>query len=165
MRSPKRVIWRKVQKGRTKGDTTRGNALDFGTMGLKAIEPARISSRQLEAGRVSINRTLKRGGQMFIRSFPDLPVSKKPAEVRMGSGKGGLDRYVARTYPGGIIYETTGVDNAVMKEALRKASHRMPCKCKIVSIDTMLAVYAKHSHIITNPSQCITNNIKGDNNG
>lgn len=156
MRSPRRVKWRKVQKGRTKGNATRGNKLEYGACGLKAMSPARITARQLEAGRVAINRTLKRAGKLVIRQFPDLPVSKKPAEVRMGSGKGSPEYWAARTHPGQLIYETGGVDQDVMKEALRKAGCRMPCRWKVVTSDQMLEVHARKVHDLPEAAKCIT---------
>lgn len=157
MKSPRKVKWRKVQKGRVKGDTTRGNFLAYGTIGLKALEPERVTARQLEAGRVVINRTLKREGQMFIRVFPDLPVSKKPAEVRMGSGKGSPEYWAARIHPGRLIYEARGLSTQLMTAALAKAAYRMPFKCKIVSIDTQLAVKAKFAGANVQELKCISN--------
>lgn len=148
MMSPRRTKFRKVQKGRTKGNTTRCNTLEYGTCGLKALTPARTSARQLESGRVAINRTFKRAGKMAIRVFPDLPVSKKPAEVRMGSGKGSPEYWAARTYPGQIVYEVGGLDETLMKDALRKAGCRMPFRWKIVTNDKMLAGYAKQVHTL-----------------
>jgi len=142
MRSPKKTKWRKHQKGRIKGLATRGAQLETGVFGLKATTPARITARQLEAGRVVINRTLKRTGKLVMRVFPDLSVSKKPAEVRMGSGKGSPEYWAARTYPGNIIFEASGADTELIADALRKAGCRMPCRWKIVKANQTLESYS-----------------------
>lgn len=146
MKSPKKVKWRKQQKGRIKGLATRGASLEHGMLGLKATSPARITARQLEAGRVVINRTLKRAGQVIMRPFPDVPVTKKPAEVRMGSGKGGVEKWVTRAHPGSMIFEASGSNLELVSEALRKAGCRMPCRWKIVTQKSMLASYAAQAH-------------------
>lgn len=143
MKSPKKTKWRKQQKGRIKGLATRGASLEYGLLGLKATSPARITARQLEAGRVVINRTLKRAGKLIMRPFPDLPVTKKPAEVRMGSGKGSPEYWAARTYPGNMIFEASGADLGLVSEALRKAGCRMPCRWKIVTNESMLASFSQ----------------------
>ena len=140
MLSPAKITWRKHQKGRLKGEATRGHELAFGTCGLKAMQPVRLKARQIEAGRVVMNRFLKRKNQVFVRVFPDLPVTKKPAEVRMGSGKGGVEDYRARVYPGTIVYEIkadTPEDLTNACEALRKAGAKMPFTWKIVRADQM----------------------------
>lgn len=146
MKSPKKTTWRKHQKGKLKGIATRGASLEHGTCGLKATTAYRLKARQLEAGRVVINRTLKRAGNLIIRPFPDLPVTKKPAEVRMGSGKGGVEYWAARVYPGTMLYEVDGPDQELLKEALRKAGCRMPCNWKIVTNEQLLALYAAQAH-------------------
>lgn len=147
--SPRKVKWRKVQKGRVKGNTTRGNKLEYGTCGIKALTPARTTARQLEAGRVAINRVCKKAGKLIIRLFPDLPVSKKPLEVRMGSGKGSLEYWAARTYPGNVVYEIMGMKPEDVSAALRRAGCRMPFRWKIVTQEGMLADYAKQIHDIS----------------
>lgn len=148
MLSPSRVTWRKQQKGRLKGDATRGNLLSYGTCGLKSLEPVRLTARQLEAGRVVMNRFLKRKCKVFIRVFPDLPVTSKPAEVRMGSGKGSFEYWAARVLPGTIVYEIdAGEDIELACEALRKAGCKMPFKWKIVRAD-QLPQYVAHKEIV-----------------
>ena len=132
MLQPKRTKFRKVQKGRVKGLSYRGNTLAFGTFGVKALESVRISARQIEACRVAITRTMKRQGKVWIRIFPDKPITKKPAEVRMGKGKGSLEYWAAVVKPGKILFEIDGVDRAVAKEAVRLASHKLPIRVKFV---------------------------------
>lgn len=132
MLSPARVKFRKQQRGKRRGKATQGNFLAFGDYGLKALECCWITSRQIEAARVAINRHIKRGGQMFIRIFPDKPVSKKPAETRMGKGKGAPEYWVAVIKPGRVLFEMEGVDEAVAREALTLASAKLPIKTVIV---------------------------------
>ena len=130
---PKRTKYRKQQRGRMKGKASRGNFVAYGDFGLQATEPCWIKSNQIEAARVAINRYIKRGGKVWIKIFPDKPVTKKPAEVRMGSGKGAVEYWVAVVKPGRVMFEIAGVPEATAKEALRLAMHKLPCKCKIVS--------------------------------
>ncbi len=132
MLSPRRVKYRKQQRGRMRGLATRGNELNFGDYGLQAIEPSWITSRQIEAGRRAMVRYIRRGGKIWIRIFPDKPVTARPAETRMGSGKGSPEYWVAVVKPGRIMYEMTGVSEEVAREALRLASHKMPIKTKVV---------------------------------
>ncbi len=129
---PKRVKYRKVQRGRMKGKAQRGNSLVFGEYALQSTEPCWITDRQIEAARVAINRYIKRGGKVWIRIFPDKSVTKKPAETRMGSGKGSPDYWVAVVKPGRILFELGGVEREVAREALRLASHKLPIKTKIL---------------------------------
>ena len=133
MLMPKRVKRRKVQRGRMKGVATRGNVVTYGEYGLQAQEPCWITSNQIEAARVAITRYTKRGGQVWIKIFPDKPVTQKPAETRMGSGKGSPEYWVAVVKPGRVMFEIAGVPEDVAKEALRLGSHKLPCKAKIVS--------------------------------
>ncbi|ADL42155.1 ribosomal protein L16 [Caldicellulosiruptor obsidiansis OB47] len=133
MLMPKRVKWRKQQRGRMKGKATRGNFVAYGDFGIMALEPGWITSNQIEAARVAIARHIKRGGKVWIKIFPDKPVTKKPAETRMGSGKGSPEYWVAVVKPGRVMFEVGGVDEEVAKEALRLAIHKLPIKCKIVS--------------------------------
>jgi len=130
---PKRVKYRKVQKGRRKGLAHRGAELNFGDYGLKAVGRGWITSAQIESARIAINRHIKRGGKVWIRVFPDKPISKKPLETRMGKGKGGPEFWVAVIKPGRIIFEMEGVDEDVAKEAMRLASHKLPFGTKFVS--------------------------------
>jgi large subunit ribosomal protein L16 len=132
MLMPKRVKYRKQFRGRMKGKAGRGNKVDFGDVGLQALEPAWVTSRQIEAGRRAIVRFLKRRGKVYIRVFPDKPVTAKPAETRMGKGKGAVDHWVAVVKPGRIMYEVGGVDVKTAVEALRLAGYKMPIKCRIV---------------------------------
>ncbi len=138
MLAPKRVKYRKQQKGRMKGTAYRGNRLNFGDYGIKALEPGRITSRQIEAARVAITRHVKRGGKIWIRIFPDKPVTKKPAETRMGKGKGSPEGWVAIVKPGRILYELKGVPEEVAKEACRLASHKLPVATRFVSRQDVL---------------------------
>lgn len=133
MLSPKRVKHRKVQRGRMKGKASRGNFLAFGEYGLQALEPAWITAQQIEAARIAITRHVKRGGKIWIRIFPDKPITKKPAETRMGKGKGNPEGWVAVVKPGRILYEMSGVDREVAQEALRLAAHKLPCATKFVA--------------------------------
>jgi len=133
MLMPKRVKYRKVQRGRMKGIATRGNKITNGEYGLKALEPAWITSNQIEAARVAMTRFIKRGGQVWVKIFPVKPVTKKPAETRMGSGKGNPEYWVAVVKPGRILFEIAGVSEDVAREALRYAAHKLPIKCKFVT--------------------------------
>ena len=132
MLMPKRVKYRRVQRGRMKGKATRGNVVSYGEFGLVATEPAWITSNQIEAARIAMTRYTKRGGKVWIKIFPDKPVTKKPAETRMGSGKGSPEYWVAVVKPGRIMFEIAGVSEEVAREALRLASHKLPIKSKIV---------------------------------
>ena len=133
MLSPKRTKYRKAHKGRIHGLAKGGTTLNFGTFGLKALEPERITARQIEAARRTITRHLKREGRVWIRIFPDVPVSTKPAEVRMGSGKGSPEYWVARVKPGRILFEIDGVGKTVAEEAFALAAAKLPIKTRIVS--------------------------------
>ena len=129
---PKRVKYRRVQRGRMTGKATRGNTITYGEYGLQATEPAWITSNQIEAARIAMTRYTKRGGKVWIKIFPDKPVTKQPAETRMGSGKGSPEYWVAVVKPGRIMFEIAGVSEEVAREALRLASHKLPIKTKIV---------------------------------
>ena len=133
MLMPKRVKYRRVQRGRMKGKAMRGNTVTNGEYGLVALEPAWIKSNQIEAARIAMTRYIKRGGEVWIKIFPDKPVTAKPAETRMGSGKGALEYWVAVVKPGRVMFEIAGVPEETAKEALRLAMHKLPCKCKIAS--------------------------------
>ena len=133
MLMPKRVKYRRVQRGRMKGKATRGNVVNYGEFGLVATEPAWITSNQIEAARVAMTRYIKRGGQVWIKIFPDKPVTAKPAETRMGSGKGSPEYWVAVVKPGRVMFEIAGVPEDIAREALRLASHKLPIKTKIVA--------------------------------
>ena len=130
---PKRVKYRRVQRGRMTGKATRGNTITYGEFGLQATEPAWITSNQIEAARVAMTRYTKRGGQVWIKIFPDKPVTQKPAETRMGSGKGSPEYWVAVVKPGRVMFEIAGVPEDVAREALRLASHKLPIKTKVVA--------------------------------
>ena len=132
MLQPKRTKYRKIFRGRRKGNATSGNQVDFGEFGLKAMGPGWVTARQIEASRVAVTRHLRRGGQVWVRVFPDKSVSKKPAETRMGGGKAAVDHWVAVVKPGRVMFEVAGVDPQVAKEALRLASHKLPIPTKIV---------------------------------
>lgn len=132
MLSPKRTKYRKAFKGKIKGNAKGGFTLNFGTFGLKALEPERVTARQIEATRRAITRYMKRQGKVWIRVFPDVPVTAKPIEVRMGKGKGSVDRWVARVKPGRILFEIDGVSEEVAREALRLGAAKLPIKCKII---------------------------------
>ena len=133
MLMPKRTKFRKQHRGRRRGKATRGSNVEFGEYGLKALEPAWITSRQIEAARIAITRHIKRGGRVWIRIFPDKPVTKKPAETRMGKGKGAPEFWVAVVKPGRILFEVEGVSREVAQEAIRLASHKLPIKTRFVS--------------------------------
>ena len=129
---PKRVKYRRVHRGRMKGKAMRGNTITYGEFGLVAMEPGWITSNQIEAARIAMTRYTKRGGQVWIKIFPDKPVTEKPAETRMGSGKGSPEYWVAVVKPGRVMFEIAGVSEEVAREALRLASHKLPIKSKIV---------------------------------
>ncbi len=133
MLMPKRVMFRRVQRGRMKGAAHRGNTLAYGDFGLVATQPAWITSNQIEAARIAMTRFTKRSGQVWIKIFPDKPVTEKPAETRMGSGKGSPEYWVAVVKPGRIMFEMSGVSEADAKEAMRLASHKLPIKCKFIT--------------------------------
>ena len=129
---PKRVKHRRVQRGRMTGKATRGNVVCYGEYGLQAQEPAWITSNQIEAARIAMTRSIKRGGQVWIKIFPDMPVTKKPMGTRMGSGKGAPEYWVAVVKPGRVMFEIAGVSEEVAREAMRLAMHKLPIKCKFV---------------------------------
>ncbi|HZS46404.1 MAG TPA: 50S ribosomal protein L16 [Blastocatellia bacterium] len=133
MLMPKKVKYRKQQRGRMSGKAVRGSSLSFGEFGLKSLEPAWVSSRQIEAGRIAMTRFIKRGGKIWIRVFPDKPITKKPAETRMGKGKGAPEDWVAVIKPGRILYEMEGVTPEIAKEAMRLAAAKLPIKTKFIS--------------------------------
>ncbi|MCB9495583.1 MAG: 50S ribosomal protein L16 [Fibrobacteria bacterium] len=137
MLSPKRVKHRKVMRGHMKGMATRGCDVSFGEFGLQAIEEAWITNRQIEAARITMTRHMKRGGKVWIRIFPDKPFTKKPAETRMGSGKGAVEGWVAVVQPGRVMFEVGGVPEKLAKEALELAAQKLPIKCKIQGVDTL----------------------------
>ena len=132
MLQPKKVKHRKQMKGRNRGKASRGTNLDFGDYGLQAIACRRITARQIEAARIAMTRYVKRGGKIWIRIFPDKPISKKPAETRMGKGKGNPEEWVALVKPGRMLYEMEGVDEATAREALRLAAHKLPVRTRFV---------------------------------
>jgi len=129
---PKRVKYRKVQRGRMKGKAYRGNTVSNGQFGLQALEPSWITSNQIEAARIAMTRYIKRGGQVWIKIFPDKPITEKPAETRMGSGKGSPEYWVAVVKPGRVMFEIAGVPEETAREAMRLAMHKLPIKCKFV---------------------------------
>ncbi len=135
MLMPKRQRFRKVQRGNMRGAAQRGSTIAFGEVGLKVMEPGEITARQIEAARVAITRKVKRGGKLWIRIFPDRPFTKKPAETRMGKGKGNPEGFVARVKPGKILFEIAGIDDVLAKEALLNAAFKLPLKTKIVKIN------------------------------
>jgi large subunit ribosomal protein L16 len=135
MLMPKRVKRRRVFRGRMKGKATRGNFISYGDYGLVAMEPSWVTSNQIEAARIAMTRYMKRGGKVWIKIFPDKPVTEKPAETRMGSGKGSPEYWVAVVKPGRIMFEVAGVDEETAREALRLAMHKLPLKCKFVKKD------------------------------
>ena len=132
MLSPKKTKYRKAQKGRHRGLSYRGSNVSFGDFGLQAMEPGRLTSRQIEAARMAIQRHCKRAGKLWIRVFPDLPVSKKPLEVRMGGGKGSPEEWVCPIKPGRMLYELAGVSEEIAREAFRIATHKLPIKCRFM---------------------------------
>ena len=133
MLMPKRVKFRRVPRGRLKGTASRGNTLSNGSYGLVALEPAWITSNQIEAARIAMTRYTRRGGKVWIKIFPDKPITEKPAETRMGSGKGSPEYWVAVVKPGRVMFEMEGVALEVAREAMRLASHKLPIKCKFIS--------------------------------
>ena len=133
MLQPKRTKFRKMHKGRIHGEAKDGSDLNFGSWGLKAIEPERITARQIEAARRAMTRQMKRQGRVWIRIFPDVPVTAKPIEVRMGKGKGSVDRWTAKVKPGRVMFELDGVTDAVAREALRLAAMKLPIKTRVVA--------------------------------
>ena len=135
---PKRVKYRRVHRGRLKGKATRGNFVAYGDYGIVATEPAWITSNQIEAARIAMTRYIKRGGQVWIKIFPDKPVTQKPAETRMGSGKGSPEYWVAVVKPGRVLFEIAGVSEEIAREALRLASHKLPVKTKFVTRETKI---------------------------
>lgn len=132
MLSPKRVKWRKTQKGRMRGKAYRGSEVSFGDFGLVATSPTRLTARQIESARIAMTRHIKRGGQVWIRIFPDKPITRKPAETRMGKGKGSPEEWVAVVKPGRVLYEMDGVEREVAEEAFRLAGHKLPCKTRFM---------------------------------
>ena len=130
---PKRVKYRRVHRGRLKGKAYRGNKVSYGDFGLQALEPAWITSNQIEAARIAMTRYIKRGGQVWIKIFPDKPITEKPAETRMGSGKGSPEYWVAVVKPGRVLFEIKGVAEETAREAMRLAMHKLPIKCKFVT--------------------------------
>ena len=132
MLQPKRTKFRKMHKGRISGDAKGGSDLNFGTFGLKALQPERVTARQIEAARRALTRHMKRQGRVWIRIFPDVPVSKKPTEVRMGKGKGSIEYWAARVKPGRIMFEIDGVSEVIAREALRLAAMKLPIKTRFV---------------------------------
>jgi len=132
MLSPKRTKFRKMQKGNNRGIASVGSDVSFGDFGLQTLEPARLTSRQIEAARMAIQRHVKRAGKLWIRIFPDRPVTKKPLEVRMGGGKGAPEEWAAQVLPGRVMYEISGVPEDVAREAFRLASHKLPMHCKFL---------------------------------
>ena len=133
MLEPKKSKFRKQHKGRVKGVATKGNKISFGEFGLQSLDFARITAKQIEAARIAISRKVKRGAKLWIRIFPHKPVTKKPAEVRMGKGKGEIDRYVAPIKKGTMLYEIAGVDEVLAREALRLASNKLPVRTRVVA--------------------------------
>ena len=136
---PKRVKYRRVHRGRMKGKATRGNTITYGEFGLVALEPGWITSNQIEAARIAMTRYTKRGGKVWIKIFPDKPVTEKPAETRMGSGKGSPEYWVSVVKPGRVMFEIAGVSEEVAREALRLASHKLPIKSKIAKREDLQA--------------------------
>jgi len=133
MLAPKRMKFRRIHRGNRRGKAERGSTVAFGQFGLKALEPAWISSRQIEAARIAISRHVKRGGKMWIRIFPDKPVTKKPAETRMGKGKGAPEYWVAVVLPGRVLFELEGVTEELAREAMRLAANKLPISCRFVA--------------------------------
>jgi large subunit ribosomal protein L16 len=134
MLMPKRIKWRKHQRGRMRGKSQRGSSIAFGQFGLKALEPCWLTARQIEAARISMTRHIKRGGKIWIRIFPDKPVTKKPAETRMGKGKGAPEYWVAVIKPGRILFEIDGISEVIAREAMRLAGSKLPIKTKFIAL-------------------------------
>lgn len=141
MLMPKKTKYRKQQKGRNRGKSYRGASLAFGTIGIKAIEHGRIDSRQIEAARIAMTRHIKRAGKVWIRVFPDKPLTAKPLETRMGKGKGSVDRWVMNIKPGRIIYEMTGIEESLARAALALAQSKLPFKTKIITSEGENEIY------------------------
>ena len=137
MLMPKKTKYRKSHRGRRKGNSKGGNVVAFGDFGIQALETSYVTARQIEAARITITRTMKRGGKVWINIFPHKPITKKPAEVRMGSGKGNVEYYVAVVKPGRILFEISGVPEDVAREAMRKAGHKLPMRTKFVKRDNV----------------------------
>ena len=137
MLMPKKTKYRKSFRGRRKGNSKGGNVVSFGDFGIQAVETSYVTARQIEAARITITRTMKRGGKVWINIFPHKPITKKPAEVRMGSGKGNVEYYVAVVKPGRILFEISGVSEDIAREAMRKAGHKLPMKTKFVMRDNV----------------------------
>jgi large subunit ribosomal protein L16 len=137
MLMPKKTKFRKAFRGRRKGNSKGGNVVNFGDFGIQAVETSYVTARQIEAARITITRTMKRGGKVWINIFPHKPITKKPAEVRMGSGKGNVEYYVAVVKPGRILFEISGVSEDIAREAMRKAGHKLPMKTKFVARDSV----------------------------
>ena len=133
MLSPKKIKWRKIHRGRLRGQAKRGTELSFGDFGLMSLSAGRMTDRQIEAGRIAISRSIKRSGKVWVRVFPDKPITKKPIGVRMGSGKGNLEFWIAKIKPGRILFEVEGVTKEQAKEAFRLAGHKLPFKTKFLS--------------------------------
>ena len=136
MLMPKRTKYRRVHRGRLKGKAMRGNTLTYGDFGLVALEAAWITSNQIEAARIAMTRYIRRGGNVWIKIFPDKPITEKPAETRMGSGKGSVDHWVAVVKPGRVLFEMNGVSEEIAREAMRLAMHKLPIKCKFIKKET-----------------------------
>ena len=145
MLMPKRVKRRKQFRGRMRGKALRGNTITYGDYGLMAMEPTWITANQIEAARIVINRTMRRGGKVWVKVFPDKPVTSKPAETRMGSGKGSPDYWVAVVKPGRVMFELAGVDEEVGRRALKLASYKLPIKCKVISKAEQIAEQEKEA--------------------
>lgn len=141
MLMPKRTKYRKVMKGRNRGKSYKGNSIEFGTIALKSTSAGRINSRQIEAARISMTRHINRQGKVWIRIFPDKPLTKKPLETRMGKGKGSVEEWVMNIKPGRILYEMTGPSEEICREALTLASHKLPVTTKIVTIESENEIY------------------------
>jgi large subunit ribosomal protein L16 len=138
---PKKTKYRKQMKGRNRGKASRGNKLSFGSIGIKAVEHGKIDSRQIESARIAMTRHIKRSGKVWIRVFPDKPVTAKPLETRMGKGKGAVEKWVMNIKPGRVIYEMAGVDDELAREALTRAMSKLPFKCKIVTSESENEIY------------------------
>ncbi len=139
MLSPKRTKFRKMQKGNNRGQAQRGNNVDFGDYAMQCLEPGRLTARQIEAARMAIQRHVKRAGKLWIRIYPHRPVTKKPLEVRMGGGKGGVEEWAADVQPGRVLYEISGIDEATAKEAFRLAGHKLPVAYRFLRRDEVTA--------------------------
>lgn len=138
MLAPKRTKFRKQMKGRMKGRAKGGDRVSFGDFGMQTLDPGRVTSRQIEAARIAITRTIKKAGKVYIRLFPDKPITKKPAEVRMGKGKGGNEGFVAVVKPGRVLFEVEGVDEATAREAFTRAHHKLALRTQVISREPVL---------------------------